>query len=254
VKEPDYFAPHARRMTWDSYLALFRKPAGRKAVGEASTSYFGSQEAPQLIHEAIPGARIIILLRNPADQAFSFYRYAKMVGRIRHRTFEAALAHDRTVHLEKLSGRQRMYRQAIGYIHRGLYHDPTKRYLDLFGRDRTRVFLFEDMVRDPQSLYSDACRFLGVSPRFTPTFTVENRSRFPRSATLQWLFGRFSRHVPPARLPIRALRRVNVWLGGRGERLSREVRTRLVGEFRQDIERLSELINRDLGMWLRTDA
>lgn len=249
IKEPDYFAPHARRMDWRAYLALFRGAKEERAIGEASTSYFGSAEAPGLIHEKFPSARIIILLRNPVDQAYSFFRYARMVGRVRHETFESALEHDDRFDLESLDGRERMYHQVVGYVRRGMYFNPVKRYLNRFGKSHVKVHLFEEMIRDPRRIYVDLCRFLGVSTDFLPVFTAENSSRPPRWATLQWILGRLAPRVPLSKIPFGLVRRANLFLGPRKEAMEHKIRLRLLGTFRPEIDRLSDLLDRDLSIW-----
>ena len=81
LKEPRYFAsdlvdPIVRNVvrTKEDYLALFVKARNHKARGEASTSYFTHwQQVPERIKRTIPDARIIILLRDPVERAYSSY-------------------------------------------------------------------------------------------------------------------------------------------------------------------------------------
>src|SRR5947207_14583321 len=76
-KEPHFFcdaSPPWAVKDLDAYLALFTDAEERKAMGEATTGYLGSPEAAARIAARYPGARIIIMLRDPADRAHSLYR------------------------------------------------------------------------------------------------------------------------------------------------------------------------------------
>jgi hypothetical protein len=98
VKEPSYFARDIvnveirgrwRRnqggvvVDWEQYKGLFRNAAGESAVGEASTAYLISPEAPGKIRSSLPDARVVILLRSPVERAFSTYRMFRRQGQLR---------------------------------------------------------------------------------------------------------------------------------------------------------------------------
>src|SRR5919108_6309578 len=80
VKEPFYFAPHAVQSNTSDlirdkreYLRLFENASGYVAVGEASPIYLWDPDAPKLIHQTVPHARIIMILRDPIERAYSNY-------------------------------------------------------------------------------------------------------------------------------------------------------------------------------------
>jgi hypothetical protein len=80
VKEPSYFAPNyvqpdPGRFLRDKkeYLRLFEKANGYTAVGEATPGYLWDPDAPKLIHQTVPHARIIMILRDPIERAYSNY-------------------------------------------------------------------------------------------------------------------------------------------------------------------------------------
>jgi hypothetical protein len=87
IKEPHYFAPNAVSTAYttvihdkDEYLKLFRGIKDEKAIGEASPSYLWDQESADKIHYVVPDARIIMILRNPVERAFSHYLMNVSVG------------------------------------------------------------------------------------------------------------------------------------------------------------------------------
>lgn len=65
---------------WDDYLALFDRAANQTAVGEASVCYLWSPTAARNIAARLPGARIVALLRHPAERAWSQYRHGVASG------------------------------------------------------------------------------------------------------------------------------------------------------------------------------
>ncbi|MEP0825293.1 MAG: sulfotransferase, partial [Nitrososphaera sp.] len=78
VKEPNHFAPNVRETVAidvirdkREYLDLFRKADGNIAIGEASVFYLWDPDAPRLIRQTVPNAKIIIMLRDPIERAFS---------------------------------------------------------------------------------------------------------------------------------------------------------------------------------------
>src|SRR5918992_1601997 len=84
VKEPSYFAPNYVRpdpgrflRDKKEYLRLFKNARGYIAVGEASPSYLWDPDAPKLIHQTVPHARIIMILRDPIERAYSRYLMKK---------------------------------------------------------------------------------------------------------------------------------------------------------------------------------
>jgi len=164
VKEPHYFAqirpsPEMRHLyeivnDRKKYLSLFAKARGYAAIGDASPSYLWEPQAPRRIREVVPQAKIIILLRDPVERAHSHY-LADIREGVHNLGFYEALCYD-------------MAREVKGwgiswlYIELGQYAAQVRRYLDIFGPEQTRVFLFEDLKRDSNRVLLEIARFLGV--------------------------------------------------------------------------------------------
>jgi len=125
IKEPHYFAsdlvdPIVRNVvrTKEDYLALFAKARNYKARGEASTSYFTHwKQVPERIKATIPDARIIILLRDPIERAYSSYLMLVRQG-YENLPFVEAVR----------SGR-------FSSWYRVTYTQPLKKYIEVFGRE-----------------------------------------------------------------------------------------------------------------------
>jgi hypothetical protein len=265
AKEPKFFAleghpldfrgPHddrIRRGTTTSlaeYLALFDQVRDEAAIGEASTIYLGDPRAPGAIAERIPDARLVAILRHPAERAFSAHQHLVRDGYEPLTRFEDALAAES----------QRMadgWYVQYQYQDRGYYGRQLQRYFDRFDRDRIRIYLYEEFLADPRRLLADLFGFLGVDPGFQPDISSwHNVSGQPRSAGLQrWL----TRSHPlkealkariPARWGHRLISRVQAVNVVRSA-LEPETRQRLIRAYRDDIEQLQGLIGRDLSHWL----
>lgn len=165
VKEPHFFADvkrlrpsKASRFPNDleSYQTLYRRGHGYPAIGDASPSYLSDEDAPQLIHEVAPDARIIILLRDPVDRAFSHYLMPVM-RTVETLPFLEAVRQD-YVRPEKGWGVSKMY------VDLGLYYTPVRRYLETFGRDHVLIILFDDLQKRPQQVLEEVARHLGIDP------------------------------------------------------------------------------------------
>ena len=252
VKEPHFFSDfHHPALAYidslDKYLALFEACPPGALAGDASTSYLYSHGAPGKIKALQPEARILAILRNPIDRAYSFYWHNR---RDFHEplSFEAAL----DAEPERISQRAGF---ASHYLRSGLYHDQVRNYLDAFGRDRVRIWLTEDLQADATAVCREAFEFLGVEPLAVDTSTIYNRSGPVRSQALgRLLFLKFpgrrklGKAFPALAKQVRwRLIQRNM---GAPPAMQPETRRRLIGAFREDVLKLQDLLGRDLGHWL----
>ena len=234
----------------DGYEALFRGVRGEKAVGEASPVYLCDARAPGRIKHYVPDARLVAILRDPAERAYSAYMHQVRDGRETLSFAEALDAEERRTRANWSPGWR--------YTSEGFYHRNLARYHELFGRERVRVYLYEDLKEDPAGLMRGIFRFLGVDDSFAPdTSRRHNPSGVPKSRALQALLKRpnpLSATLKPL-LPKGLRRRLTEGLQERNlskaPPLDPEVRRRLVETYREDVLRLQDLIGRDLSGWLR---
>ncbi len=255
-KEPHFFAADqlskfGMRYPDDlpHYEALFADAGGAKRIGEASTSYLESPEAPQRIHEFNPDARIIAMLRDPIGMMHSLHAMRVNQGLERITDFGAALADERNRPGYGVVGNQ----SSVRYRDRARFDVMLPWWFAGFGRDRVHVMLLEDMAADPKAEFSRVLRFLDVDDSYEPdTYKTYNSRVWPRSLLLARLDARLSHYFVPRgvgdRVMLRAsrlVRRVN------RQRIRRppvnpELRLRLEEELAPDVERLSTLLGRDL--------
>lgn len=272
VKEPRFFAyaedPPAMKgpgdartnrtsgavYTFEAYRALFAAAEDEPAVGEASPNYLYSASAPRLIREHLSGdVRLIAVLRNPVERAYSHFLHLVRSGREPLRDFEAALdAEDERI--------ARGWEWSWHYTRMGFYHAQLTRYLAHFDPDRLAIRLFEDFKADPVAFTQDIFRVLGVDDAFVPDTSLRyEKTGVPRSDRFQRflhnpdnVLRRLSRYVLSESVRERILTTMkNVNL--EKPPLAPEVRIRLVDTFRDDVLRLQDLLGRDLAHWLHCE-
>jgi Sulfotransferase domain len=167
-KEVSFFDRHyARGERW--YRA--HMPVRRSGiVGEASPSYLFHPSAPERVARMLPGARLIALLRNPVDRAFSHYQHEVALGR-EELPFEDALARED----ERMAGEvERMLRDPAyfsyawwnyTYAARGRYAEQLERWFRSFPSQQLLVLLTDELAADTGATYERVLEFLGVDAR-----------------------------------------------------------------------------------------
>jgi hypothetical protein len=145
-------------------------PRGARApVGEASPSYLFHPEAPQRVRSLVPDARLIAILRDPVDRAFSHYQHEVALGR-EPLSFEDALDREEARtrgEVERMLADPRSFSHAWWnwtYRARGLYAQQLERWLAVFPRDQLLVLLTEELAAAPAETYARVLEFLGASP------------------------------------------------------------------------------------------
>ncbi len=239
-KEPDW-------IDWkpisdpEEYRKMFNAPAGVKAAGEASTAYLANPSCAEKIFRFNPEMKIIAILRNPVSRAFSNYLMYVRMGH-EEKDFKEVVQ-------EELNGQRNYLPQGRHYIKLGFYHDALKTYFDVFGRDKVKVYLMEDLKNRPEWLFQDVFRFLGVDDTFVPNTSeklnvnekVTKNNAFKRFLIRLAYNSRFMNYIPKS------------WTRPKGEvlKLDESLRIQLRDHYRDEILKLQELLGRDLSAWLK---
>lgn len=259
IMEPHFFSsvnPHHERLTFltmnpitreEDYLKLFVAAGTKTAVGEASTGYLYDEDAPKRIHAVAPQAKIIVLLRNPVERAYSHY-LLHVAGGTQRSTFYEALQED-------YARSPRGLGYSYLYVEQGFYYNQVKRYLDIFGPEQVGVYLFEDLASDSTAVVKDACGLLGLSSFDGRFFDPAPRyvSYAPRNGLTQRFMGnRYIRKLGlmiPQRWSVLIRHRVLLTKASNPQ-MDQPAKEFLQSVFRDDIAVLQELIGRDLNGWL----
>lgn len=236
---------------YDEYLKLFEGSSGKKAVGEASNdNLYHYEEAIKYIKSFFGDPRIIIILRDPVDRAFSAYSYLMRDNR-EYLSFEEALEAE-----EKRM--QEGWRCMWYYRDVGFYYNQVKAYKESFSR--VKVALFDDLREDPKQLAKEIYEFLEVDPSFVPnTDTRHNVSGIPRCRWMNNLFLKKGLFQKTMRTTGTFILREEGWVRLRESvrsrilaetRMKKETRLKLRDIYRADIGKLQALIKRDLAHWM----
>ncbi len=253
VKEPRFFYPEfytsdklrpssrKQPLTMEEYQSLFAGVSSETAIGEASTDYLRSINAPKLIREAIPEVKLITILRHPVERAFSAFCYQTRDG-YEHLDFAEAIK-------ETKSGIR-------DYLQLGFYYSQVKRYLETFERQQVRIYLTQDLYRNPDSVLVNIYDFLNVDREFQPSLEKKNISGVPKSRILHDIFLKdnpfksFFKPLFPSKLRKKIhgnVRKINL---ANKPTLSPELRHELIDTYREDILKLQDLIDRDISHWM----
>jgi len=146
------------------YTRLFREAGQAEAIGECSTLYLPSSCAARQIRAAIPKAKIVLILRNPIDRAYSHYLMDVRIG-YETGTFRDALEKDLREPIRAV-GRARLY------VEFGLYHEQVSRYAQVFGPTQLKVFLHEDLK--DRSRFFASCTSLSASTQISSRLPQES--------------------------------------------------------------------------------
>jgi hypothetical protein len=234
---------------WEDYLRLYRGVRDEIAIGEASVCYLWSQTAPQRIAERVPEAKILVILRDPAERAFSHYLQAVGLG-ITQGTLREYIEEDLRCRTTKFTLRH-------PFLAWGNYAEQVKRYRNQFPPRNMRMFLYEDYSRNAPAVLRQIFEFLSVDPAFLPDTKLRHLEprllRFEGTRSIMTVEGRWQslrKVVPPA---IRHALRPMLLRERSEQRMEPADRALLVEYYRDNIRETARLLDRDLSPWLLPD-
>ena len=242
-EHPEIFVPEIKELSFfnknyskglEYYSSFFSPKPYHKALGEITPSYIYCEECPRRISEKIPHIKLIVILRNPVDRAFSEYQF--FLKRKTGWNFEESIER---------------YKY---FVDKGLYYIQLERYFSFFKRKQFLIMLFDELRENNMAFIESVYTFLGVNSDFRPSWIekASNASSFQKlrdvmeSLHLSWaiepakkvgldylvrkLYNKKLKHPAPDEIKI-------------------ETRKRLIEYFREPNERLGQLIDRDLSAW-----
>ena len=239
----------ARGVGW--YAEQFAASAGEPAIGEATPMYLFADRAAERMADVVPGARLVVCLREPASRALSHWRHWYHRRAVERRPFAEAVDEE----LAQLASRPPEALSAYDpdggyYVEMGRYLPQLERLCRYFPRERVHVLLLEDLHDAPRETFAQVCRFLGVDDAVVPDSvgTTENLAFEFRPLALWRLLVRHHERLPaPVAkfLALRVLRR----RPRRQPPMDPALRRRLQGFYADDNARLAAWLGRDLSAW-----
>jgi Sulfotransferase domain len=134
-------------------------PADR-LLGEKSANYLESPQVAERIQRALPRVKLVFLLRNPVDRAYSNYLWSRQNG-LETETFERALVLEEQRERDLASDLR--YARPHAYFSRGLYAEHLGRFYERFPREQVLVLRYEDVRDCPEDVATAFQRFMGVT-------------------------------------------------------------------------------------------
>ena len=247
------------RISNEAYQLLFRGANGAKRVGETSVWYLYSKKAAEEIKAFSPDASIVVMLRNPVDMLYAqhsefFYNLNEDIP-----SFEGALdAEEDRKRGERIPTQAHLV-EGLFYRETAKYAEQLERYFDVFGREKVHIIIFDDFKRDTARIFCETLEFLDVDSSFRPEFPIINRNKTFRHLSLQKFFispptlltsflNTITPHPFQGRVFVRLMKMINTRYINRPP-LDPAVRRRLQAEFQPEVQRLAELLGRDLSSW-----
>jgi hypothetical protein len=195
-KELHFFDEHyARGLDW--YRMFFPLAAQRTVArtrgrdliaGEATPYYLFHPAVPERVAASLPDVRLIALLRDPIERAYSHYQLMRRTGREKLSFPDAIAAEEKRLADQDVTSSEEV-RNARGdrlhhhhrhraYISRGLYAEQLERWYAHFPREQLLVIRAEDFLSRPAEIYADVLRFLGLREWQPAEFTQRNRGSY----------------------------------------------------------------------------
>lgn len=263
LKETNFFALNGRKPTFsgpdgdifnrdsiyriNDYKKLFSGRSEEIVAGEASPRYLYTKGTAKRIRDHIPKAKLIAILRNPVDRAFSEFSMRERDGWEPCKSFEEALTQEEKRLQEGWASGT--------YLHHGFYGQQLDEYFSVFPRKQICVLLFDWLREDVDGLLKRLFRFIGVDESFEPdTSRHFNTSGVIKDPLMRFIWTR----THPLQALIRplltkssrqAISKYFISLEKEKLTLSLETRQKLIKLYREDILKLEDLIGEDLSLW-----
>jgi len=143
---------------------------------DATANYFEEPKAAKRIKDTFPNTKLVLMLRNPIERAFSHYRMAKKLG-FEKVSFPAAIAQEaqRIEEAQMIDGHNYVY-QRLGYVSKGHYADLLKPWLACFGPEQLLILRSEDFFLEPDIIFAQVCSFFGLDEFQPDKFEIHKQN------------------------------------------------------------------------------
>ena len=279
IKEPHYFLQDKEnrlfRQSLDEYLKLFQKSSHEHLViGESSSSYLYSPGAINNIYKFNSDAKIMVMLRNPVEMVYSLHSQL-YPGLENEPEFEKAWKLQEPRRKGQNIPENCMAPSLLQYAQVAKYGEQIERLFNIFPREQIKIILYDDFKKSTKTVYEDVLAFLEVPSDGKTEFPVVNPNTMLRSR-IAWvlffrnvqlcityvtkfkkkMFKKIFKNENYITIPIvlqKILPRI-IALNTKNETrkpLPSSFQSELENEFKDDIEKLSLLINKDLSNWCK---
>lgn len=232
----------------DDYKSLFADSQEILIRGESSSEYLYYNKSAELIKEYNQDAKIIIILRNPAERSYSAYTHLRRYGREMN-SFEYAL--------EEEENRIKMNYACMWHLkNMSIYSEKVKHFLNVFSKDQVKVILSDDFKDNTGEVLKEIFSFLGVqAANFkTDKLTKYNVSGIPKNKHINKLIKTKSIRNIAKKIVLNTKTRekINSAIYGKlivKDKMRLETREMLIEYFLEDINKLEDLLGVNLSKW-----
>lgn len=256
VKEPRFFAfdddlPDKNDLVLmdsvtseESYLELFDEADVGQKVGEASPIYLAEPRAVDAIYRRIPDAKLIVILRDPVERAFSHFLMSQRQGYEPEKSFIKALTEP-----SLMLGNWKRDRPYLKYSR---YGECLERYLAKFPREQLLVLMSDQLQSDEPATLKELTDFIGVSSSPSTSPVRENVGYAVRSICINKIFkSRMSlslKKIIPSRLKY-FLKKTLILMNSSARVMTDEERKFAITLLIDDIQKVERLLGKDLTQW-----
>lgn len=249
VKETGFFIRDYK--TIEEYSSFFPGASEEKAIGEVDPAYLVRANAHEKIARYLPKAKLIVILRDPADRAYSYFlmRYRQELYGLNDDQIFDYFTH--TIQKDRL------------LIQEGFYYTYLQRYLSLFKREQIKICLYDDFNLTPNILFRDIFSFLEVDENYQldnlDTYhnkggMIKNKFLFKSTNNIRNYFNTYAKKIVPEVVNKKIYSIYNNLKNRnliKAPKLNPEIRQQLVKIYAEDILNLQNMIDRNLEIWLK---
>ncbi len=256
AKDFPFFSQDSLYKKGPKELAKFSKGAkpDQLILGGEVNAMFVKYGAKRL-YETIPKAKLIAILRNPIDRAYSAYCYA-VERLLENRSFEKAIN-------DELAGCNYSWFDSMqkDYLKHGLYAQQLKSILKYFSKEQIFVIIFEEWKKEPIKIMRNLFKFLEIDENFIPVMKVKNvtkggcRSKLI-SKLIYWqapenIFGKFLKFIIPFKVRTSIRQKLAEFnrIESTKPLFPDTIRKLLREYYKNEIKELEEILGRKLTMW-----
>lgn len=247
IKGTDFFNREGSSETITSierYQAFYQEMTNEKIAGEVSSVYLYSKGACDAIKKYLPEAKLIAVLRNPVERAFSHFNQLPETKK-RDRNFSEIFDEKKV-------------------LRNGFYSTPLNMYFDSFGRDRIKILLFDSLRNDKKCFFYSIFQWVGVNPNFMPDTSIVTRQggEIKNQAVKNIFNGNNILHstagflLRPFTTPDqrRDLYKKTKNMFMQKNELPEQLRKQLIDFYREDILQLQDILDMDISHWLKAKS
>jgi len=229
----------------NAYAQLFANNKKMLTAGESSTSYLYSTIAAEKVKAYNPSAKIIMILRNPAERAYSHYTMAVQMG--------LATTDFRTAFTQDKNATRKGWGVSELYFELGNYAEQIKRYQKVFDQEQLLILLFDDLIGSPNLTHQKICNFLNVTIFAAPKTEAYNKGVAPKNPELHRILMQSGLKEKIKKvLPASVFNKIKQkQYKTEVESLKKDDRQYLINIYKDEILELQEILDRDLNNWIK---